>query len=122
MSGCRGGLSRIACCECWTPTTAAGALDFQKLPHVLQCLVQSPLKGTAAWPRADEAQLVLQPSIGYLQIGPAQHVLAPKHRHRIMAHAALVGRNIRLQLVLPFPKQLEAPAIPDHGVKGRQEA
>ena len=56
---------------------SVGVLDFQKLPHLLQCLVQRPLKGTAAWPRAGEAQLVLQLAIGYLQIGPAQHLLAP---------------------------------------------
>ena len=55
----------------------ARVLQLQKLLHLLQCLVQRPLKGSAAWPRASEAQLVLQLAIGYLQIGPAQHLLAP---------------------------------------------
>src|SRR6266566_2735989 len=39
-----------------------------------------------------------------------------------MAHAALVGWHIGLQLVFPAPEQLEAPAVPDHGVEGREEA
>src|SRR5436309_7411675 len=39
-----------------------------------------------------------------------------------MAHAALVGWHIGLQLVFPGPEQLEAPAVPDHGVEGREEA
>ena len=44
---------------------------------MLQCLVERQLKYAAAWPRAGEAQLVLQPAIDHLQIGPAQHLLAP---------------------------------------------
>src|SRR5580658_7475213 len=39
-----------------------------------------------------------------------------------MAHAALVGRQIGLQLVFPAPEQLETPSVPDHGVEGREEA
>jgi hypothetical protein len=58
-------------------TKAPGVLEFQKLLHLLQCLVQRQLKGTATWPRAGEAQLVLQPAIDHLQVGPAQYLLAP---------------------------------------------
>jgi hypothetical protein len=36
--------------------------------------------------------------------------------------SALVGRHIGLQLVFPAPEQLEAPAVPDDGVEGREEA
>ena len=79
-------------------------LEFQKLLHLLQCVVQRPLKGAAAWPQTGEAQLVLQPSIDHLQICPAQHLLAPQHGHRVMAHAALVGWHIGLQLVFPAPE------------------
>ena len=50
---------------------------FQKLLHLIQCLVQRQVKGAAAWTRAREAQLVLQPAIDHLQIGPAQHLIAP---------------------------------------------
>ena len=57
--------------------TGEGVLEFQKLLHPVQCLVQRQMKGAAAWPRADKAQLVLQPAIDHLQIGPAQYLLAP---------------------------------------------
>jgi hypothetical protein len=33
-----------------------------------------------------------------------------------------VDRNISLQLVLPSPKQLEAPAVPDHGIERSEKA
>jgi len=52
-------------------------LEFQKLLDLLQCLVERQLKGAATWTRAGETQLVLQPAIDDLQIGPAQYVLAP---------------------------------------------
>ena len=60
-----------------TSTKGGGVLEFQKLLHLVQCLVQRQMKGAAAWPRAGEAQLVLQPAIDHLQIGPAQYLLAP---------------------------------------------
>jgi hypothetical protein len=61
----------------WQVLKELRVLEFQKPLHLLQCLVQCPLKGAAAWPQTGEAQLVLQPSIDHLQIGPAQHLLAP---------------------------------------------
>jgi hypothetical protein len=67
----------VPCGRDAAPTKAAGVLEFQKLLHLLQCLVQRQLKGAASWPRAGEAQFVLQPAIDHLQIGPAQHLLAP---------------------------------------------
>src|SRR5437868_3445872 len=39
-----------------------------------------------------------------------------------MTHAALMSWDIGLQLVFPTPEQLEAPAVPDHGVEWREEA
>jgi hypothetical protein len=38
-------------------------LEFQKLLHLLQCLIQRLLKRDAAGPRTGEAQLVLQLAI-----------------------------------------------------------
>jgi hypothetical protein len=52
-------------------------LEFQKLLHLMQCLVQRQFKAAAAWPRAGEAQLVLQLAVDHLEIRPAQHLLAP---------------------------------------------
>jgi hypothetical protein len=78
QSGSRRDCFRISCQSC--PHISArpiGVLEFQKLLHLLQCLVQRQLKGTAARPRSGEAQLVLQPAIDHLQIGPAQYLLAP---------------------------------------------
>ena len=50
---------------------------IQKKLHLLQCFIKRYLKGSVAWPQANEAQLMLQPAIDYFQIGPAQHLLAP---------------------------------------------
>ena len=41
-------------------------LEFQKLLHLLQCLVQRQMKGAAAWPWTGKAELVLQPAIDHL--------------------------------------------------------
>src|ERR1700733_965311 len=97
-------------------------LESQKLLHPLQRFIQRPLKCAAAWPLTGEAQLVLQPSIDHLQIGPTQHLLSPQHGHCVMSHATLMSWHVGLQLVFPAPQQLEAPAVPDHGVEGRKEA
>jgi hypothetical protein len=79
-----------------TLTNAIGRLEFQKVPHLLQCRLERQLKGSAAWPWTDETQLMLQLAIDYLQIGPAQYLLAPQHGHGVMAHATLVRRHIGL--------------------------
>ena len=60
-----------------TGRIAVGVLEFQKFLHLLQGVVQSYLKGSVARPQAGEAQFVFQPAIDYLQIGPAEHLLAP---------------------------------------------
>jgi hypothetical protein len=58
-------------------SSGSSGLKFQKRLHPVQGVVQRQSKGAAAWPRAGEAQRVLQPASDYLQIGPAEHLLAP---------------------------------------------
>ena len=68
---------------------------------------------------ADVAEGRLQPPFARRHVGPADHVVVPQQRQRVVAELALRRRRVGLELVGPAPQQLEAPCGPTpRGSKG----
>ncbi len=63
----------------------------------------------------------MQHAILDCQIAPADHPVAPQQRQSIVSALAFCHRSVGFEAIHPSPEQLEAPAIPNHGIKRSQK-
>ena len=59
---------------------------------------------------------------GEADVGPADHVVAPQQRHRVVAEPALLRPGVGLEPVGPAPQMLEPPPVPHDRIERRQQA
>src|ERR1700749_4513816 len=74
--------------------------DTEKGTQAFELFVERPAKVPASgWARRHIADLRLQGSEPYRQIGPANHAVPPEKRQRIVAPLAVADGGIRLEAI-----------------------